>query len=197
MREVPRPYTREESTAQRADRRYAEIIQELRVTQTGVQVLVGFVFTVVFSSRFKELNSDQRVIYLVTLVLGASATAVLIAPVAFHRILFGQRMKPELVRVANVLTLLGLGLLMCTISAALLLVFDFVLNGPVIAWLAAGVTGLFVLLWYVMPLWVRLRRNADWEEDSRPARARRAGGTAAGDDRRQAAGAAGERKARP
>ncbi len=167
MGETPERYSREETTAQRADRRWGELMQELRVTQTGVQVLVGFLFTVAFSNRFTELNGDERVLYLITLVLGASATAVLIAPVSFHRILFGQRMKPELVRATNLLTLLGLGLLMCTIAAALLLVFEFVLHGSVIAWLAAGVTAWFVLMWYLVPLWLRLRRNAEWEEDGR------------------------------
>jgi Family of unknown function (DUF6328) len=165
MGEAPPPYTRQETVAERADRRYGELLQELRVTQTGIQVLLGFLFTVVFSSRFKELNGSERVIYLTTLILGASATAVLIAPVSFHRILFGQRMKPELVRAANRLTLLGLGLLMCTISTALLLVFDFMLNGSAVAWLAAGVAAWFVLLWYLVPLWLRLRRGTGWEEE--------------------------------
>ncbi len=181
MREIPEPYTREETTAQRADRRWGELMQELRVTQTGVQVLVGFLFTIAFSNRFTELNGDERVLYLITLVLGASATAVLIAPVSFHRILFGQRMKPELVRATNVLTVIGLGLLMCTIAAALLLVFEFVLHGSVIAWLAAGVTAWFVLMWYLVPLWLRLRRNAEWEEDhGRPVAAREHAAAAAG-----------------
>lgn len=159
MHKVRQRYRREESTAERADRQWNELMQELRVTQTGVQVLVGFLFTVVFSSRFKELTADQRTLYIITLVLGAGATAVLIAPVSFHRILFAKRMKPELVRAANVLTLIGLGLLMCTISAALLLVFEFLLHGSVIAWLAAGVITLFMLLWYLVPLGLRLRRN--------------------------------------
>jgi hypothetical protein len=166
MGDGPAPYTREETVAQRADRRYGELLQELRVTQTGIQVLLGFLFTVVFSNRFKELGADQRVIYLTTLILGASATAVLIAPVSFHRILFGQRMKPELVRAANMLTLLGLGLLMCTITSALLLVFDFMLHGSAVAWLAAGVGAWFMLLWYLVPLWLRLRRGAEWEAES-------------------------------
>jgi Family of unknown function (DUF6328) len=165
MASVPEPYTRKETVAERADRRYGELLQELRVTQTGIQVLLGFLFTVVFSNRFKELNGDQRVIYLTTLILGASAVAVLIAPVSFHRILFGQRMKPELVRAANLLTLLGLGLLMCTIASALLLVFDFMLHGSVVAWLAAGVAFWFVLLWYLVPLALRFRRSVEWEEE--------------------------------
>jgi Family of unknown function (DUF6328) len=123
MADTQQLYTRRQTTAQQADRRYGELLQELRVTQTGVQVLLGFLFTVVFSNRFKELTGHQQDIYLTTLILGASATAVLIAPVSFHRFLFGRRMKPELVRAANRLTLLGLGLLMCTIAAATLLVF--------------------------------------------------------------------------
>ena len=168
MSRVPEPYGRRETVAQRADRRYGELLQELRVTQTGIQVLLGFLFTVVFSNRFKELNGDQRVIYLVTLTLGASATAVLIAPVSFHRILFGKRMKPELVRAANRLTLLGLGLLMCTIASALLLVFDFMLHGIAVGLLAAGVMTWFIVLWYLVPLWLRLRKTVKWEEEEGP-----------------------------
>jgi Na+/melibiose symporter-like transporter len=177
MREVMERYTRNETTAERADRRWGELMQELRVTQTGVQVLVGFLFSIAFSNRFTQLSSDQRVLYIVTLVLGASATAVLIAPVSLHRMLFGQRMKPELVRATNLLTLLGLGLLMCTISAAMLLVFEFVLHGSVIAWLAAAVSGWFAAMWYVVPLWLRLRRNAEWEEEAREEPDERAGST--------------------
>ncbi|MGE5288495.1 MAG: DUF6328 family protein [Micromonosporaceae bacterium] len=187
MGRVPEPYERRETVAESADRRYGELLQELRVTQTGIQVLLGFLFTVAFSNRFKELNGDQRVIYLVTLTLGASATAVLIAPVSFHRILFGQRMKPKLVRAANRLTLLGLGLLMCTIASALLLVFDFMLRGAPVAWLAGGVTAWFLILWYLVPLWLRLRRTVEWEDEDggsageQPpaARARTGDGTAA------------------
>ncbi len=185
---TPERYTREETIAQRADRRYSELLQELRVTQTGVQVLLGFLFTVAFSTRFKELNADQRLLYIITLVLGAAATAVLIAPVSFHRILFGQRMKPELVRAANLLTLIGLGLLMCTIVTAVLLVFDFVMHGSAIGWLSAGVTAWFIVLWYLVPLWLRLRRNVEWEEDSHSRRARHQAEAAVATDRPRSAG---------
>ncbi len=159
------PYRRDETTAERADRRYNELLQELRVSQTGIQVLLGFLFSVAFSNRFAALTTTQRTIYLTTLVLGASATAVLIAPVSFHRILFAHRLKPELVRVANRLTILGLVLLSCTITGALVLVFDVMLKGPVIVWLAAAVGAWFVLLWLAIPLWLRLRRTFEIEED--------------------------------
>jgi Family of unknown function (DUF6328) len=170
MPEPEQSYRRDETTAASADRRYSELLQELRVSQTGIQVLLGFLFTVVFSNRFSDLTGTQRAIYLTTLVLGASATAVLIAPVSFHRILFGLRVKPELVRTANRLTMLGLGLLMCTITGAMLLVFDVMLKGPVVVWLAVAVGAWFVLLWWVVPLWLRLHRTLELEEEKQEPR---------------------------
>lgn len=78
----------------RITRNWAELLQELRVTQTGVQVLTGFLLTVPFSNRFTHLSELQLVTYL-CIVLGAiTATALLVAPVAFHRMLFRQRRRP-------------------------------------------------------------------------------------------------------
>jgi hypothetical protein len=134
MPEPEQSYRRDETTAASAGRRYSELLQELRVTQTGIQVLLGFLFTVVFSNRFPDLTGTQQAIYLTTLVLGASATALLIAPVSFHRILFSLHVKSELVRAANRLTMRGPGLLMCTITGAMLLVSGIMLKGPVVVW---------------------------------------------------------------
>jgi cation transport ATPase len=150
---------RGETPLQRVDRQYGELLQEVRVAQTGVQFLLAFLLTVVFTPRFLELTASQKMIYVITLVLGAAATALLMAPVPFHRIVFRRRLKRELVTTASLLTLGGLTLLVLTISSALLLIFDVVLGFRYAIWLTLGIVVWFGLWWYAVPLWQVLRRR--------------------------------------
>src|SRR5690348_2105459 len=113
---------RDETREQRADRQWTDLLQELRVTQVGVQILFGFLLTVVFQQRFGQLSSTDRHLYIATVVLGAATTGSLVGPVAMHRLLTGQRLKPETVQWAARMTVLGLFLLLCTMACSLLLV---------------------------------------------------------------------------
>lgn len=92
---------RRETPTERLDRNWNEILQELRVTQTGVQILTGFLLTVPFQQRFEELTGTQREIYLVLVVLAAITTGLMVAPVSLHRMLFRRRAKASLVAVAD------------------------------------------------------------------------------------------------
>ncbi|WP_460441766.1 DUF6328 family protein [Amycolatopsis stemonae] len=148
---------RRETPTQRLDRNYAEILQEVRVAQTGVQLLLAFLLTVAFTPRFATLSEFERRVYVGALVLGAASTALLIAPAAFHRLVFRRRLKRELVLASSWFALFGLALLMLSISAALLLILSVTLGAAVATWITAGTTGWFVLCWYVVPLWSRLR----------------------------------------
>jgi hypothetical protein len=148
---------RGESPIQRLDRNYSEILQELRVAQTGVQLLLAFLLTVAFTPRFATFTDFQRDTYVASLVLGAAANALLIAPAAFHRVVFGRRLKKQLVRVSNRFALCGLGLLMLALTSALLLILTVVLGNQVGAWLAGGALAWFVFFWYLLPLWSRVR----------------------------------------
>ncbi len=87
---------RDESEAQRDDRNLAELLQELRVAGMGVQVLFGFLLSLPFTNRFGTLSPAQRDLYLASLVLAAVATALLLGPVAYHRLVFrrGQNESP-------------------------------------------------------------------------------------------------------
>jgi hypothetical protein len=152
---------RGETPMQREDRRYGELLQELRVAQTGIQILLAFLFTAAFSPGFQRLQDYQRVIYVVTLLLGAGATALLIAPVSIHRLLFGQQLKPQIVRAANVLTFFGLVLMGLTVGSALLLVLDYILPLDSALWLTGGVMLWFVAWWYALPLVMRGRHEHD------------------------------------
>ncbi|WSB04751.1 DUF6328 family protein [Streptomyces sp. NBC_01794] len=144
-----------ESKSERADRRWVELLQEVRVAQTGVQILLAFLLSVAFTPRFIELSSADRDIYVVTIVLGAAATAALIAPVPLHRAVTGQRMKPKAVTWSSRLTVTGLLLLLCTIVCAMLLILRFVLNDVLAAWIVLGVLIWFVACWVVLPAWIR------------------------------------------
>src|SRR5256886_1618322 len=115
---------RGETPMQRADRAYGEILQEVRVAQTGVQILFAFLLALAFQARFADITGFQRGVYVVTLMLCAAATALLIAPAAFHRMIYRRRLKQHLVRVANRLAITGLVLLLLSMVSAGVLVMD-------------------------------------------------------------------------
>lgn len=152
---------RQETEEERADRRWTDLLQELRVAQTGVQILFGFLLAVVFQPRFTTLSDIDRNIYLVTVMLGAATTGALIGPVSFHRMLTGRRLKPQTVGWASRLTVVGLVLLLCTMASALLLILRVALHNSVALWLVAGMFLWFVLCWFVLPLWARIRYADD------------------------------------
>ncbi|MDV5149953.1 DUF6328 family protein [Streptomyces sp. SBC-4] len=149
---------RSETEMERADRRWQEVIQEIRVVQTGVQILLGFLLTVVFTSHFQGLPQTDKTIYIVTVVLGSLATGALIGPVALHRIVAGRQIKPRAVVWAARLTLTGIVLLLATLTSALLLVLRVATgNDSYVPWIVAGVLAWYLLCWFALPLWVRLR----------------------------------------
>jgi hypothetical protein len=136
---------------------WGELIQEVRVAQTGVQILFGFLLTVVFTPRYTGLDDTDRAIYIVTVVLGACATGALIGPVSLHRLVSGRRVKPQAVRWASRLTFVGLLLLLATMTAALLLILRVATHDDFVPWLVAAVVLWYVLCWFALPLWTRHR----------------------------------------
>jgi hypothetical protein len=150
MEEAPDP--RDESEAERVDRNLAELLQELRVAGLGVQVLFGFLLSLPFTNRFTRLSHGQRELYLATLVLAAVATALLLGPVAYHRLVFRRGQKEGLVRAASVMAIAGLAAVGLAVSAAVLLVTGYVASTLPAALITAFVTGVFGLLWFAFPL---------------------------------------------
>jgi Family of unknown function (DUF6328) len=146
------PDTRDESEAQRADRNLGELLQELRVAGLGVQVLFGFLLSLPFTTRFTRLSPGQRDLYLASLVLAALATALLVGPVAYHRLVFRRGQKEQLVRAAGVMAIGGLAAVGLAVSAAVLLVTGYVASGLPAVLITALVTSAFGLLWFVLPL---------------------------------------------
>ncbi|MCW2786950.1 MAG: sodium:proton antiporter [Marmoricola sp.] len=145
--------------AETIDRNWDELLQEIRVTETGAQILTGFLLTVPFAQRFTELDHLQRTTYLVVLCGSVLTTALVVAPAAFHRVLFRHRARRWLVEAANRCARAGLALMALTISGSLFLIFDLVAGtGPALAVLAVALL-LFASLWVVVPLSSRRARN--------------------------------------
>jgi Family of unknown function (DUF6328) len=142
---------RGESDLQRIDRNFLELLQELRVAQTGVQILFAFMLGLAFTPRFATLATWQHAVYLVTLVSAAASAALLIAPVSYHRTVFRRRLKAQLVDTAHQYAVAGLVLLLLALVGAVDLAASLLLGG----WaglLAALLCLLFATLWFGVPL---------------------------------------------
>ena len=146
----------EESEKERLTRNFNELLQELRVSQTGVQILTGFLLTVPFTNKFGNLDGFQRDGYLVTLCGAVVATALIIAPAAFHRTLFRKGQKAWVVATADRSARAGLFALAFTVSGVVWLVFDVVKDRPT-GLIAGGVALMvFIALWVVFPMTKRV-----------------------------------------
>ena len=137
------------------NRNWTELVQELRSTQTGVQVLTGFLLTVPFSDKFDTLDDVQRAAYLIVLSAAVTATAAILSPIAYHRILFRQGRRPWLVARANQVARAGLVLVAVTTCGVVVLTFDLAIGrtGGVTASIVAFVG--YLVLWVAIPLRAR------------------------------------------
>ncbi|AEV82328.1 amine oxidase [Actinoplanes sp. SE50] len=141
-----------ETQKQRWDRNFADLLQELRVAQTGVQILFAFLLTLPFSSGFPKATEFQRDTYVVALISAAFATALIISPVAFHRALFRQGRKPELVRYAHRMASAGLACMLVSMVSSVLLVTDYVLHARWAVVLTVLSAGWFLTFWAILPV---------------------------------------------
>ena len=157
---------RNETPTARLDRNWGDLLQELRVAQTGVQLLTGLLLTVPFQARFGDLLPHQIVVYLVTVGLAVLASGLLISPVVLHRALFRQHARRTLVSAGQRFALAGFATLGLAVVGVCTLIVDVVLG------LAAGVTAavvtflVFALLWGVWPMFLRARVAEEEEEEA-------------------------------
>ena len=143
---------RPEGPLERADRNLAELLQELRVAQTGVQILFAFLLSLVFQQRFAEITQAQRWIYVVTLLLSVATAGLLVAPAAVHRVTFRRGLKMETVRLGHRLFSVGLAMLAATLAGGVLLVLDVAVGSSFAVPAALMVLLLLLALWYLLPL---------------------------------------------
>jgi len=143
---------RNETEAQRLDRNWSSLLQELRVAQTGVQLLTGFLLILPFQPRFASLDFVMRTVYLVTVGCSLGATVLLVAPVSMHRVLFRRHRLKTLVAVSHRYAVVGIMLLGTALSGVAVVIFDSVV-GRTGAWVAGGCTLVaLIAFWYALPL---------------------------------------------
>jgi hypothetical protein len=155
--DAPAGPERHETEAERHDRNFDELLQELRVAQTGVQILFAFLLGAAFTRPLQQAGAFEHRLLAVTLVICALATACLIAPVAMHRWLFARHVKGRLVRASATAARAGLVMLVLGISASCLLALDAVLARGSAVVISAFVLAVLVGLWVVVPLALRRR----------------------------------------
>lgn len=143
---------RDETEAQRLDRNWSSLLQELRVAQTGVQLLTGFLLILPFQPRFAQLDTTMRTAYLVTVASSIGATVLLVAPVSMHRLMFRRHRLKTLVATSHKYAITGTLLLGVALSGVATIIFDAVV-GRTGAWIAGGCTlAALAAFWYFMPL---------------------------------------------
>ncbi|WP_198957170.1 DUF6328 family protein [Mycobacterium lehmannii] len=156
----PDGYHRDETEAQRLDRNWSSLLQELRVAQTGVQLLTGFLLILPFTDHFSDLDGVMRTVYLVTVACSIGATVLLIAPVSMHRLLFRRHRMRTLVSTAHSFAITGTLLLGFALAGVATIIFDAVAD-RVAAWIAGGgVLVALIVFWYLVPLRHRTPRDA-------------------------------------
>jgi hypothetical protein len=158
MTTTERREERSEEEQERLNRQMTELLNELRVAMPGVQVLFGFLLTVPFQQRFQQVNDFQEIVYLATLIAAASATAFLIAPSAYHRVLFEQHQKPAIIQRGTVQFLIGLSLLALAMNGAVLLVTDVLFSAGTVTVIVVCLASLYFTLWFGLGIVQRLRK---------------------------------------
>jgi hypothetical protein len=144
------------------DRELIELLNELRVVIPGVQVLFGFLLTVPFQQRFGQIDDFQRIVYVVTLLLTAASAAFLMAPSAFHRLMFREGQKPYLIWLGTRHAIVGMLLLALAMNGALLLLLDVIFHTTTVALILVGTGVLFAWLWFGLALARRASGKREW-----------------------------------
>jgi hypothetical protein len=148
-------HQRGETEIERLDRNWNSLLQELRVVQTGVQLLTGFLLTLPFQQRFDVLEEPMRIAYLVTVGCSVGATVLLVTPVGIHRLLFRRHRLQVLVSAAHRCAYAGLALLGTALTGVTVIVFDAVAGRGAALIAGACALALFGFFWWVLPLLLR------------------------------------------
>jgi len=160
---------RNEDEKHRWDRNFDDLLQELRVAQTGIQILFAFLLTLPFSNGFPKTTALQKDLYVVALLAAAGATAMIIGPVAFHRALFRQGRKPELVRYAHRMASGGLAFLLIAMVTSVFLIVDYLLSRPMALLLGGSTAVFFLIFWAGIPWYRHNWIDEDAEEEDEQA----------------------------
>ncbi len=146
----------DESKEEQLDRELIELLNELRVALPGVQVLFAFLLGVPFTQRFQDVSDLQKDAYFFTFLCTAAATALLIAPSAYHRLTWRQHDKEHLLKVSNLLAISGTFFLAVAIASTVFVVTDLLFDTTSAAIITGLTAGFYAWFWYGLPL---LRRG--------------------------------------
>jgi len=147
----------DESDKERIDRELIELLNELRVALPGVQVLFAFLLTIPFSRGWPQTTRLEHDLFFLALLAAVASTVLLMAPGAYHRILFRHHDKERLLLHANRLAIAGMAALAVALGASLYLVAEYVFSSAAAAIVTGVGGGLVAVLWYALPLWIRFR----------------------------------------
>jgi hypothetical protein len=132
---------RDESEDERLDRNWNELLQELRITQTGLQLLSGFLLTLPFTQVFGGLDDRQKALYLTLVVIAGVAVGLNMTPVMLHRRLFGEHVKGRVVRVGHVVAQIVIAAIAVLVVGMATLIFS-----VVVSWTAGIVVAAFLVV---------------------------------------------------
>ncbi len=159
VQHAPQPQVDSESVDEKQDRQLIELLNELRVALPGVQMLLAFMLVVPFSQRFALLGGRQRDLFYVSFVSTALASVCFITPASFHRIIWERGMKGRLLHVSSGLVIAGTVFLGVAITCVAALLTSFLYSSAAAVAAAAGIAAAIVVLWYALPLWLRMRHR--------------------------------------
>lgn len=149
-----------ETPKAKLNREYAEILQEVRIAQSGIQIMFASLLALGITPAFAGSSSFQRAMYCASLLCAIGAAGTLLAPAVLHRLLQGRGLKRELITAMHRYLLTGMVFLAFALSSALVVILDFALGTP---W-AIGCGGVamvwFVALWLLAPMRTRSRAEA-------------------------------------
>jgi hypothetical protein len=148
-----------ETADERHNRQLVELLNELRVALPGVQMLFGFLLAVPFTARFGSVSHTERTVFFVTFLAAALASACLIAPASFHRIVWRHGQKQRLLAISSGLAIAGTGFLAVAICGSVALVTSILFGGGAAVLVAAVAAGVLAALWFALPLAYRIARR--------------------------------------
>jgi amino acid transporter len=140
------------------DRELIELLNELRVVLPGIQVMFAFLLVVPFSQGFAQVTDIQKAIYFISFLFTATATAFLIAPTTYHRLRWRDRDKEHMLKLSNRFAIVGTVFLALAMTCVVYFITSFLYSGWA-TWTTAWAAGMFILLWYGIPLWRELKEN--------------------------------------
>lgn len=148
-------YERDEDRDEQLDRHWIELLQELRLTQTGTQIFFAFLLSIAFTQPFRDADRFTHMVFAPTLITSAVAMGLFLSPVSLHRLTYRRKLRDQLLPIASKLTIAGMGFLVVAIAGGLLLALDVVLSRTAAYVVTGAVLAIILVCWYALPAWIR------------------------------------------